>query len=107
MWAEIAAFCTAKGYTLTVYVDGVTISRAKVTVADVWHVRPMLNRPGLRDHKLKHYVLRPAEITGVVVRDAIGRAHVCTPVPNAKLVCRILLDKTKMYLRLALTKTTQ
>src|SRR3546814_4728940 len=25
MWAEIAAFCTAKGYTLTVYVDDVTI----------------------------------------------------------------------------------
>src|SRR3546814_298384 len=39
MWAEIAAFCTAKGYTLTVYVDDVTISGAKVPVADVWHVR--------------------------------------------------------------------
>src|SRR3546814_10877590 len=22
-----------------------------------------------------------------------GRAHVCTPVPNAQLVCRLLLDK--------------
>src|SRR3546814_8075571 len=25
----------------------------------------------------------------------IGRAHVCTPVTNAHLVCRILLEKTK------------
>src|SRR3546814_7945645 len=25
----------------------------------------------------------------------IGRAHVCTPVTNAQLVCRLLLEKTK------------
>src|SRR3546814_7258962 len=27
--------------------------------------------------------------------DQIGRAHVCTPVHNAHLVCRLLLDKKK------------
>src|SRR3546814_5677382 len=27
------------------------------------------------------------------VYDKIGRAHVCTPVPNAHLVCRLLLEK--------------
>src|SRR3546814_6904511 len=27
--------------------------------------------------------------------DEIGRAHVCTPVTNATLVCRILLEKKK------------
>src|SRR3546814_10253582 len=26
-------------------------------------------------------------------RAQIGRAHVCTPVPNAQLVCRLLLEK--------------
>src|SRR3546814_3394095 len=26
----------------------------------------------------------------------IGRAHVCTPVTNAHLVCRLLLEKTKI-----------
>src|SRR3546814_2000545 len=26
-------------------------------------------------------------------RDQIGRAHVCTPVTNAQLVCRLLLEK--------------
>src|SRR3546814_1817457 len=28
----------------------------------------------------------------------IGRAHVCTPVTNAHLVCRLLLDKQKRLL---------
>src|SRR3546814_9357344 len=27
--------------------------------------------------------------------DAIGRAHVRTPVPNAQLVCRLMMAKTK------------
>lgn len=69
MWAEIAALCAGKGYTLTVYVDDVTISGAKVPAADVWQVRRMIHRTGLRYHKLKHYVDKPAEITGVIVRD--------------------------------------
>src|SRR3546814_3173718 len=30
-------------------------------------------------------------------QDQIGRAHVCTPVTNAHLVCRLLLDKKKTY----------
>src|SRR3546814_5268251 len=29
--------------------------------------------------------------------DPIGRAHVCTPVTNAHLVCRLLLEKKKHY----------
>src|SRR3546814_7802202 len=40
-------------------------------------------------------------VTTPVVADAldrlqIGRAHVCTPVTNAHLVCRLLLAKQKM-----------
>ena len=69
MWAEIAAFCASKGYTLTVYVDDVTISGSKVPTVDVWQVRRMIHRTGLRYHKLKHYVDKPAEVTGVIVRD--------------------------------------
>src|SRR3546814_3739996 len=30
----------------------------------------------------------------------IGRAHVCTPVTNAHIVCRLLLDKTQNLLSL-------
>src|SRR3546814_3578482 len=29
--------------------------------------------------------------------EQIGRAHVCTPVTNAHLVCRLLLDKKKQH----------
>src|SRR3546814_14894553 len=32
---------------------------------------------------------------GGLVALAIGRAHVCTPVTNAHLVCRLLLEKKK------------
>src|SRR3546814_10283932 len=30
-----------------------------------------------------------------IPRKEIGRAHVCTPVTNAHIVCRLLLDKNK------------
>src|SRR3546814_5656786 len=35
----------------------------------------------------------------------IGRAHVCTPVTNAHLVCRLLLEKKKYNKRYARTRT--
>src|SRR3546814_3878759 len=35
------------------------------------------------------------EDVGGAIADEIGRAHVCTPVTNAHLVCRILLEKKK------------
>src|SRR3546814_10881195 len=31
---------------------------------------------------------------GLLIEIEIGREHVCNPVPNAPLVCRILLDNT-------------
>src|SRR3546814_1231118 len=38
----------------------------------------------------------PPALAGTVRRVfVIGRAHVCTPVSNAHLVCRLLLDKKK------------
>src|SRR3546814_4269560 len=33
--------------------------------------------------------------------DQIGRAHVCTPVTNAHLLCRLLLEKTKNVLTIS------
>src|SRR3546814_9381331 len=35
----------------------------------------------------------PAERAAVARRLATGRAHVCTPVTNAHLVCRLLLEQ--------------
>src|SRR3546814_6039226 len=36
-------------------------------------------------------VARPSRLSS----SEIGRAHVCTPVPNAQLVCRLLHEKKK------------
>src|SRR3546814_9994324 len=35
------------------------------------------------------------QMAAAVAATEIGRAHVCTPVTNAHLVCRLLLDKKK------------
>src|SRR3546814_3400579 len=35
---------------------------------------------------------------GLSSRREIGRAHVCTPVTNAHLVCRLLLDNSHTYI---------
>src|SRR3546814_3782447 len=37
-----------------------------------------------------------AAIGRLSARGQIGRAHVCTPVTNAHLVCRLLLEKNKL-----------
>jgi len=52
---------------LTVYIDDVTVSGAKVSDAMMWEIRRAICRAGLRYHKEKLYVERPAEITGVIV----------------------------------------
>lgn len=71
LWTQIAAFCEAKGYTFTVYIDDVTVSGARVPKADMWDIRRMIQGHGLVAHKAKTYVDRPAEITGVVIRDGM------------------------------------
>src|SRR3546814_8686188 len=40
-------------------------------------------------------LIRAHELVRVLRQSAIGRAHVCTPVTNAHLVCRLLLEKNK------------
>src|SRR3546814_5630402 len=47
----------------------------------------------LSDYLLKQYNLHETE--SYQVNGQIGRANVCTPVTNAKLVCRLMLDKKK------------
>lgn len=69
LWAQIAAFCEARGYTFTVYIDDVTVSGIRVPKADMWQIRQMIHGFGLVAHKAKTYVDRPAEVTGVVIRD--------------------------------------
>lgn len=67
LWHRIADFCRERGYTLTVYVDDVTISGARVPEQHIWEVRKMIRGAGLAYHKRKRFIDRPAEITGVMV----------------------------------------
>src|SRR3546814_7222280 len=49
---------------------------------------------GLRREMPGQTELRQESLVGFVERE-IGRAHVCTPVTNAHLVCRLLIEKKK------------
>jgi hypothetical protein len=69
LWASIDAFCNARGYIFTVYIDDVTISGAKVPKSAIWEVQRMIHGAGLRYHKQKTFVDQPAEVTGVILRD--------------------------------------
>src|SRR3546814_8193161 len=46
-------------------------------------------------NKAEELTAQLADIDPQHIIDQIGRAHVCTPVPNAQLQCRLLLDKHK------------
>lgn len=67
MWRAIEAFCIERGYTLTVYIDDVTVSGLKVPQADLWQIKAIIKSYGLQYHKEKTFIDRPAEITGVIV----------------------------------------
>ena len=75
LWAAMDVFCKERGYTLTIYIDDVTISGPKVPTSDIWAIKQMIHRYGLRYHKEKTFIDRPAEITGVIVADG----KLCVP----------------------------
>jgi len=79
VWQAVAAYAKAKGLTLTVYIDDVTVSGNKVSARDLWQIKKIIHSSGLRYHKEKHYVDCPAEITGVIVRNEM------LSVPNRQL----------------------
>jgi hypothetical protein len=48
----------------------------KVPLSDIWRIKQMIHGYGLRYHKEKTFVDRPAEITGVIVRgDKLAVPH--------------------------------
>jgi reverse transcriptase-like protein len=67
VWERIAAIAAYYGWTLTVYIDDVTISGEQVRAKHLWEVKAAIHACGLRYHKEKCYIDKPAEITGVIV----------------------------------------
>jgi hypothetical protein len=74
LWQRIATYCARKGYKFTLYIDDVTISGSRVPQRDVWEIRQMIHAFGLRYHKRKSFVGKPAEITGVIVSSGAVKA---------------------------------
>lgn len=68
LWQQISVFCQRNGYTLSIYIDDVTISGSKVPRKDIWQVKQMIYSQGLRYHKEKTFVDVPAEVTGVIIK---------------------------------------
>jgi hypothetical protein len=68
VWGAIAELARANDLTMTVYVDDVTLSGQRLPDAVMWDVKKLLHGAGLRYHKEKKYVDRPAEVTGVILR---------------------------------------
>lgn len=71
LWAKIDLFCKERGYTLTVYIDDVTVSGIRVPNSDISLIKKMIHGYGLRYHKEKTFIDYPAEITGVIVKGDI------------------------------------
>lgn len=67
LWQAVAAECKNHGYRLTVYIDDVTISGCLISSDVMWSIKRAIHGAGLKYHKEKHFVDRPAEVTGVIV----------------------------------------
>jgi hypothetical protein len=69
IWEEVARIAREHGCVVTVYIDDMTLSGAKVARALVWEIKQVIHGGGLRYHKEKRAVDRRCEVTGVVLRD--------------------------------------
>ena len=69
IWEKVARIARANGCVITIYIDDVTLSGAKVPDGLVWEIKQVIHGGGLRYHKEKRAVDRRSEVTGVVLRD--------------------------------------
>jgi hypothetical protein len=68
IWEAVARIARENGCVVTVYIDDVTLSGARVPKALVWEIKQVIHGGGLRYHKEKRAVDRRSEVTGVVLR---------------------------------------
>jgi hypothetical protein len=69
MWQAIAQLSRDRGFTITVYMDDITLSGVAVPEHFMWEIRKRIHSTGLRYHKQRRFVGGIAEVTGVVLRD--------------------------------------
>ena len=71
MWDEIDTIVRSAACSLTIYADDITISGKTIPGQSVWRVKKTLHRHGHRYSRKKerHLIDKPADITGVIVRD--------------------------------------
>jgi hypothetical protein len=69
VWEKAAQIAREHGCVISIYIDDVTLSGAKVPMTVVWEIKQIIHRGGLRYHKEKRAVERRSEVTGVVLRD--------------------------------------
>ncbi|TWB50058.1 reverse transcriptase (RNA-dependent DNA polymerase) [Rhizobium sp. ERR 922] len=71
MWNDIATTVENAGCVLSVYADDITISGANVPGQLIWQVKKTIHKNGFRLKREKELSLldRPADITGVIVRN--------------------------------------
>ena len=67
IWEGVNTICRKHGYTLTVYIDDVTISAPRISPEVIWEVKKIIHSSGLRYHKEKRFHDRPAEVTGIII----------------------------------------
>src|SRR3546814_1282872 len=87
---EVLAFFSEWGPTLTDMRDSM---ERRFTPETVWENVGASKTVG-REQEMAFTDAFNAQMS-VASAEAIGRAHVCTPVHHAQLVCRLLLDKNK------------
>lgn len=69
MWKKIRELCGQDNYTMTVYVDDLSISGKKLKGKTIWAIKQEIKKYGLKYHKEKKYTkTSPKLITGAVLQ---------------------------------------
>lgn len=82
VWEQVASLVEKNSAVNSLYIDDLTISGDRVPGNLIWEIKKTIHSGGLRYHKEKRFIDRPAEVTGVIVS-----GEKLTP-PNRQLLKR-------------------
>src|SRR3546814_10371900 len=81
-----------------------TVIIATMNGLKVQHIYLNRSQDDLTTSAPSHIGMHCSLATTALGKAQIGRAHVCTPVTNAHLVCRLLLEKKNRHYKTSSTK---